>query len=275
MHKETYPNFKQFLLLIILFFTSFFVFYTIVTLLGLQLFDSYSAFNPIFVNFLLPAGSPICTIPLIIYVSRKSGIPVKWTVKLPHIHFVLLLVLLAISTVILIQPFIYPIEYFSNLIEGRFIFIEFVMPKFDLLIVIKFILTVLIVPIFEEIFWRKQIFGLLLKKYSPAMAIVLSSVIFACGHLRIYDFGSLFIWGLLFCFVYYKSNSIEFSILLHSICNVSSFFVKRIFIDYGQQFFKYTMIMVISAIVTYLVIAYLRRHSSIKNDYEADDPVAL
>ena len=275
MNNVTYPSFKQFLLLIILFFTSFFIFDTIVALIGLQLFDSYSAFKPIIVNFLLPAGSPICTIPLIIYVSRKSGIPVKWTVKLPHIHFVLLLVLLAISTVILIQPFIYPIEYFSNLIEGRFRFIEFVMPKFNLLIVIKFILIVFIAPIFEEIFWRKQIFGLLLKKYSPAMAIILSSVLFACGHLRIFDFGSLIIWGLLFGFVYYKSNSIEFSILLHSICNVSSFFVKRVFIDYGQQFFKYTMIMVISAIVTYLVIAYLRRHSSIKNDYEADDTVAL
>jgi membrane protease YdiL (CAAX protease family) len=149
------------------------------------------------------------------------------------------------------------------------------MPKFDLLIVIKFIFIVFIAPIFEEIFWRKQIFGLLLKKYSPVMAIVLSSVLFACGHLRVFDFGSLFIWGLLYCFVYYKSNSIEFSILLHSISNGVSFFVKRVFIDNELQFFKYTMIMVISAIVAYLVIAYLKRHASINNDYESDDPVAL
>jgi len=226
-------------------------------------------------NFLLPAASPICTIPLIIYVSRKSGIPVKWKVKLPHIYFVLLLVLLAISTIIITQPFIYPIEYFSNLIEGRFRFIDFVMPKFNLLIVTKFIFIVFIAPIFEEIFWRKQIFGLLLKKYSPAMAIVLSSVLFACGHLRIYDIGSLFIWGLLFCFVYYKSNSIEFSILLHSISNVSSFFIIRVFIDNELQFFKYALIMIISAIVTYLVISYFGRHKSQKKDYGVDDTVAL
>jgi len=276
MNKVSYPNFKQFLLLVILFFTSFFVFYLIAIIFGSQLLHSNSAFNPIFVNFLLPAGSPICTIPLIIYVSRKSGIPVKWTIKLPRIHFVLFLVLLAISTVIITQPFIYPFEYFSNLIEGRFRFIEFVMPKFNLLIVIKFIFIVFIAPIFEEIFWRKQIFRLLLKKYSPAMAIVLSSVLFACGHLRIYDFGSLFIWGLLYCFVYYKSKSIEFSILLHSISNVTHFFVKRVFIDIDEiQFFKYTMIMVISAIVAFGVISYLRRHTSTKKNYGNDDPVAL
>lgn len=225
--------------------------------------------------YISPVASPICTIPLIMYMSRKSGIPVKWTIKLPAIHYVLLLVLLAISTVIITQPFIHPIEYFSNLIEGRFRFIGFVMPNFNLLLALKFILIVIIGPIFEEIFWRKQIFGFLLNKYSPAIAIVLSSVLFACWHLRIYDIGSLFVWGLLFCFVYYKSKSIEFSILLHSISNVHTFFVKRIFIDINEiQFFKYIMIMVISAIVIYWVISYIKRLTPIIKDYEVDDPLA-
>ena len=108
------------------------------------------------------------------------------------------------------------------------------------------------------------------------MAIVLSSVLFAFGHLRIFDIGSLFIWGVLFCFVYYKSKSIELSILLHSISNVHSFFVKRIFIDINEiQFFKYIMVIIISAIVIYLVISYLRRHTSIEKDYKIDKPVAL
>ena len=107
------------------------------------------------------------------------------------------------------------------------------------------------------------------------MAIVSSSVLFAFGHGRIYDIGSLFIWGLLFCFVYYKSNSIELSILLHSITNISSFFVKRIFIEHELQFFKYAMIMVISTIVIYLVISYLGQQPSIKMDKEAEDQALL
>ncbi len=273
MQDETYPNFKQLLLLVILYFSSLFIFSIIVTIIGLQLFNSYWDFHPIFINILLPASSPICTIPFIIYVSKKSGIPVKWSAKLPQNQFVIPLVLLTISAIIITQPFIYPIEYFSNLIEGRFRFIEFAVPEFTLLIVIRLIFIGFIVPIFEEIFWRKQIFGLLLKKYSPAIAIALSSALFACGHFRIYDFGSLFIWGLLFCFVYYKSNSIELSILLHSISNISSFFVKRIFIEQELQFFKYAMIMVISAIVIYLVISYLGQKVSNKQDERADDQV--
>jgi membrane protease YdiL (CAAX protease family) len=213
----------------------------------------------------LPLGSPVCTIPLIIYVSRKSGIPINWTITLPQIHHILLLVLLGVSTVIITQPFIYPIEYFSNLIEGRFKFIELVVPKFNLLIVINFILRVFIGPIFEEIFWRRQIFGLLLNKYSPVISIVLSSALFACAHLRMYYIGALFIWGLLFCFVYYKSNSLELSILLHSITNGFIFFVKPAFIDFNEiQFFKYIMIIVISAIVIYLVISYFGRHPAVK-----------
>lgn len=275
MNDEIYPNFKQFLLLIILSFTALIFFGIIAVLFGSLLFDSYSEFSSI-MNYFWPVASPVCTIPLIIYVSRKSGIPVKWTIKLPPIHFVLLLILLAISIRIITQPFNYPIEYFSNLIGGRFRFIGFVMPEFNLLLVIKFILVVFIGPIFEEIFWRKQIFGLLLKKYSPTVAIVLSSALFACWHLRIHDIGSLFIWGLLFCFVYYKTNSIELSILLHSIVNLSSFFVKRVFIDLKDiQFFKYIMILVINSIVIYLVLSYIGRQSSIKKDYEVDDPVDL
>ncbi len=269
MNNETYPNFKQFLLLLIFFFSSLFCLHMIFAIshvIGGQLSDSYMV-------FIIPVVHSIFYILFILYVSRKSGIPVRWTVKLPPIYFVLLLSLLAISTVIITQPFIYPIEYFSSLGEGRFRFVEFVMPKFNLLVVYRFIFTVFIVPVCEEIFWRKQVFGILLKKYSPTMAIVLSSVLFACGHLRRFDIGSLFIWGLLFCFVYYKSKSIEFSILLHSISNVHSFFVKRVFIDINQiQFFKYITIIIISALVFYMVISYLNRNKLIK-DYEIDNKI--
>jgi membrane protease YdiL (CAAX protease family) len=263
-NNETYPNLKQSLVLVILFFTFFSIYYMFIITIGLQLFDS--AFAPIFKNFYLPLGSPVCTIPLILYVSKKSGIPINWTVVTqPQIHHILLLILLVISTVIITQPFIYPIEYFSDLIEGRFRFISIVVPEFNLLFILKFFTIVIIAPVFEEIFWRKQIFGLLLKKYSPALAIVLSSMLFACGHLRIYDFGSLFIWGLIFCFVYYKSKSIELSIFIHSISNLSTLFVKRVFIDIGEiQFFKWIMVTIISAIVFYLVISYFTRRSSIK-----------
>lgn len=160
-NDETYPNFRQFLVLLILYFAFFSIYYIISITIGLQLFDS--TFAPIFKNFFLPLGSPVCTIPLILYVSRKSGIPINWTVTRPPTSHILLLVLLVISTVVITQPFIYPIEYLNNMTEGRFRFISIVVPKFNLLFILKFFTIVIIVPVFEEIFWRKQIFELLLK----------------------------------------------------------------------------------------------------------------
>lgn len=145
--------------------------------------------------------------------------------------------------------------------------LDFSRPEFNFYLVITSIFTVVIAPIVEEIFWRKQILGLLLKKYSPALSIVLGSALFACAHQRINDIGALFIWGLLFSFVYYKTKSLEASILLHSFTNLSSRFSKYEYIEItGMHFLKFIMVMVICAIIIYLIISYLNRYGEGKKD---------
>lgn len=273
MNLSLYPNRKQSLLLVFYFFSSFAVFFFVTgalpQIVGWQLSKSY-------INFIFTVASPICTIPLIIYVSKKSGIPVKWKVKLPSIRLVFFLILLSISVLIIIYPFSNPMDYLNNLIDGRLKILVFEINKLNLNLVIRFICVALIVPIFEEIFWRKQIFGLLLKKYSPVMSIVLSSVLFACGHGRLNDIGMLFIWGLLFGIVYYKTNSIENSILIHSFVNIFLFVTKDEYIDNtAPHLFYYITIVAVSAIVIYLVITYLEKPRLIKDDSEFYDTVAL
>ena len=118
----------------------------------------------------------------------------------------------------------------------------------------------------------KQILGLLLKKYSPFIAIVLSSMAFAVGHLRFNDIGCLFIWGFLLGFVYYQTNSIEVSILLHSFWNFSGLFIESKFIDIAAVLIiKYVILMAVSAIVIILILKYLNRYGVAKkiNDAEA------
>jgi hypothetical protein len=66
------------------------------------------------------ASSPFCLIPLIIFVSIKSNIPIGWSLKLPTFHLFLLMVVLAIAFRIIVQPLVIPVEYFGNLIDGRF-----------------------------------------------------------------------------------------------------------------------------------------------------------
>lgn len=229
-----------------------------------------------FNEFIFTVASPIINIPLIIYVSHKSKLPVTWSMKLPPIHLVLLMVIMAISIRLLIQPLVIPIEYFSNLIEGRIKLLRFNAPEFNSLMVTKLIFVVIIVPIIEEIFWRKQIFGLFLKKYSPFVSMVLSSALFACAHRQIDIIGVIFIWGLLMSFVYYITNSLELSILLHSIINLSGFFIEHRYVAITEmQLINSITPMVISAIVLYLMIRHLFQNRFGKKDSEVDKPAAL
>ena len=258
MDHTTYPNLRQSLLLIVFFLASFTIFFFLTGLLP-QIFGW--GLSKSYINFIFAVASPICTIPLIIYVSRESGIPVKWKVKLPGIRLVFFLILLTISGFIVTRPLINPKDFLNNLMDGKLEIAVFKLYNLNLDLVIRFICIALIVPIFEEIFWRKQIFGLLLKKYSPVVSIVLSSFLFACGHGRLNDIGLLFIWGLLFCIVYYKTNSIEASILIHSLTNTLPFLTKYEYIENTtQHILYYISILAVSVAVIYLIITYLGRH---------------
>src|SRR5674476_1344181 len=74
-----YPNLKQSLFLAVLFFIFGFLFWMtayIPLLIVSPLPETYLV-------FLHSLVSPVCVIPLIIYVSRKSGILFKWELKSP------------------------------------------------------------------------------------------------------------------------------------------------------------------------------------------------
>ncbi len=272
-----YPDRRQILLLVVFYFaisTLFLFATTIPVLFGKLIGWEFSLFT--YFDLLRPIASPIIYIPLIIYVSRKSGISYKWELKSPGIRFILLLVLLAIAIRIIIQPFINPVDYITTLIGGSVRLFNFNLPEFNFYWVLNFIFLVLIVPIVEEIFWRKQIFGLLLKNYSPTVAIVLGSALFACAHWQLNNIGALFIWGLLFSFVYYKTKSLEASILLHSITNLTSSSKQGYeYIDVtGMYFFKFIIGMVICAIIIYLIISYIDGFDRVKADYQEDKIIA-
>ena len=167
-------------------------------------------------------------------------------------------------------------EYFGNLIEGRIKLLRFNVPEFNALMTTRLIFSVIIIPVLEEIFWRKQIFGLFLKKYSPFVAMVLSSALFACAHFQTGIIGVIFIWGLLMSFVYYITNSIELSILLHSIINLSGFFIEHKYVAINEiSVIDSITPMVISAFMLYLAIRYLLHKRLEKKNSEVAKPAAL
>ncbi len=81
------------------------------------------------------------------------------------------------------------------------------------------IVSVLIAPVCEEVFFRGFVFPGLLCGMSPAWAIVLSALIFGVAHADPGSFAVLFFIGLALAFVRWRTDSLWPSILLHMLNN--------------------------------------------------------
>lgn len=81
----------------------------------------------------------------------------------------------------------------------------------------RFIVSIILAPIVEEILFRKELFNKLKSKLPVSKAILISSFIFGCLH-GIAGFFGGFIIGIWFCYIYYHTNDIHLSMLAHA-CN--------------------------------------------------------
>ena len=261
MDNYFYPNTKQSFVLIIFFFASYLIYFTLIGFL----FIKFDLLPQEMTKTVLFAGSSICLFPLMIFFSKKSDVPLKWHVKLPGIHIILLMLFLSIAIGIVSSPLAYTGEYFDNISNGKLKLFVYRFSDFDLNMVIHAISSVVIAPIVEEYFFRKQVLAQLLKRYSPFVAIIASSMFFAIGHLRLHDLGSLIIWGIFYGIVYYKTKSVETSILLHSFTNLSYFFYKYEFQTINStKLLIYITIMAMSISVIILIIMYINQNYKLK-----------
>lgn len=74
-------------------------------------------------------------------------------------------------------------------------------------------------PILEELLFRGAITKILLKKYSPAKAILISGFIFGIFHLNPAQVVGACLSGFLFAWIYYKTRSLIPGILMHILNN--------------------------------------------------------
>lgn len=96
--------------------------------------------------------------------------------------------------------------------------------------IFAFFLMVIAAPILEELIFRGIILDGLLKKYSPIKSILISSLLFGLVHLNPWQFVSGLIIGIFSGWVYYRTRSLSFSIIIHASANLSGF-LMRYFID--------------------------------------------
>jgi len=262
MKNSVYPNLKQSIFLFFLFFLSFsiyfFLTFSVPQLLGFSITKFWK-------DIIYSLASPAATLPLIFFVSSKGGIKPQWCPTLPNVKVILLLVLLSFSVRIITSPLINPFDFIDNLFYGKLRLLIIDVKKLNTGLIVSFIITVTLVPIVEETFWRKQVLGMLLKKTSPFVAIIISSVLFAFAHLKFTEFGFLFIWGLLFGFIFYKTKSIVYSMILHfaAICSgfLTEFKIQNL--DYIVILIQIT-IFLICILIMIFTIKWIIRESSTK-----------
>lgn len=83
-----------------------------------------------------------------------------------------------------------------------------------------FVLTVALAPIFEELFFRRFIYGFFREKISLFYAACISSIFFAAIHGTIIHIPLCFFLGLLFCCLYEKTGKIWVPMILHGGLNL-------------------------------------------------------
>lgn len=89
--------------------------------------------------------------------------------------------------------------------------------------------SVLLAPVFEELYFRGLLLNTLLKKMSFRLSVLLSALLFALIHWSWPDFISLFLIGLIYGWMTIKSNSLYPALLAHIIHNALTFWLYASF----------------------------------------------
>lgn len=110
------------------------------------------------------------------------------------------------------------------------------LPEADRFIVYTGIFAMLVAPVFEELFFRKFLFGKLLSRYSATTSILVSSFCFALLHLPSYrNLLPSFIFGVIACLLYKRTGNILYTILLHVLVNTLWFTLQY----WGGDFYNW------------------------------------
>ena len=124
-------------------------------------------------------------------------------------------------------------------------------------------------PIVEEVVFRGAITRALLKEYSPRKAILISAAIFGVFHINPAQIIPAFLMGIVFAWVYYKTDSIIPCCLMHILNNGFAVFMMKNYPDVdeptelmsGLAFAIVTVVMVILFI--YMLKLFNKRNKAI------------
>lgn len=124
----------------------------------------------------------------------------------------------------------------------------------------QLIIIIVVAPIYEEIIFRRIIFGYLKENYNIVCAVIVQALIFGLAHGNIVQGIYTFILGVAFALIYIYCDSLVGSMILHGVCNLCGGFVVPTLVNINQ-IMEY--IVVISGILC-LVFSILKMKKNMK-----------
>lgn len=98
---------------------------------------------------------------------------------------------------------------------------------------VNFIIMVICAPVMEELLFRKVLIDRT-AQYGEGVAIVFSGLVFGLFHGNLVQFAYAFFLGVMFGFVYVKTRSIIYTVILHMITNFIGSFVGSLMLDISR-----------------------------------------
>ena len=111
---------------------------------------------------------------------------------------------------------------------------------------------IIVIPICEEIIYRRIIFDHLRRNYNLVCAIIIQSIIFGIAHGNIVQGIYAFVLGLVLALVYINYNSLWANIILHIIFNLMGICVIPKLIGFNENFIYLLVIIgVVSLVISF------------------------
>ena len=211
---------------------------------------------------------------IFIYKKLNFSVIIKGMIYLSSITMIYYIIQFIFDNAFLFNFF----KYFNDVLTGKknitiydiLILEKSLKPRFEPFMLIG---TVIIGPIFEEIFYRGLLYNKLKEISNAFIAVFISSIFFALLHIPGYGFNikmfSLVLDGILLTYCYEKTNNIYVPILVHSINNFFIFLFNYVYFYF--LIVIYFIIFIIAFIILIIdIIKYVKVRKTF-NEVQTDN----
>ena len=174
----------------------------------------------------------------ILLAMRLWKIDLQSIFSLPPFKLIFIIVFL-IFFIKTISPLANPFRFIEDLLQGKLLFLDYNKMTFSKPYLI--ISTVVLSPFIEEILFRRIIFVKIKEHFGVILAFVISSILFAFSHLGSLDYVKMFVYGLVYCYIFYRTKSILLSIIAHSFFNLIALNATVLEIQLSGQNYLYLL----------------------------------